>query len=149
MFHWRSKMCSRCASPHCRHTCTRRAKFWTTDALFPWNRPDFSCNRYLEIRSCLWIVCVHIVLQIAPKVKKSGGYRSGECGAHSGSQLRLMRRSGKSCLSQFRELFDVWGVAPSCWNYCSALTTCLRWPRQSFRLLARPCQWRIIFQNGA
>ena len=60
------QMCSSTLQTHLHPTCR---VLDNSDALFPWNRPDFSSNRCLEIRNCLWIVYVHIVLQIALKVK--------------------------------------------------------------------------------
>ena len=43
--------------------------FDDSDALFPWTGSDGGCNRCLQVRNCLWIVSIDIVLQIAPKVE--------------------------------------------------------------------------------
>ena len=63
------KICSRFAPPRCRHTWTRRAKFWIT-----LTHSSLGIALILAVIAALrsGIVCVHIVLQIAPKVKVWG-----------------------------------------------------------------------------
>ena len=56
------------------------------------------------------------------------GFKSGECGDHCGSHLRLISRSAKRCCNHANDSFEVWGVAPSCWNHWRALMTPLRRP---------------------
>ena len=47
--------------------------------------PDAGCNCCLHATDYLGVVFAHSVLRITPTVKKSGRFKSGECGAHSGS----------------------------------------------------------------
>ena len=44
-----------------------------------------------------------------PHIQKSGGFKSGKCGDHCGSHLRLISPSGKRCCSHANDSFEVWG----------------------------------------
>jgi len=88
----------------------------------PWDRSWCYCDCCLQVRDNLEVVAMHPVLKVSPHIK-SEGFKSGECGDHCGSQLRLISRSGKRCCNHANDSFEVWGVAPSCWNHWKALTT--------------------------
>ena len=75
---------------------------------------------------------------------KSGGFKSGECAAHSTSHLLLTSLSSNRSLSQARETFDVWGVAPSCWNHCWSRSIPLRRPNDATNFLSTATQ-RSVF----
>jgi hypothetical protein len=58
----------------------------------------------------LRIVLMHIILEIPPQIQIWGGFKSGECAAHSISHFLLISMSLNRSLSQARESFVVWGV---------------------------------------
>jgi hypothetical protein len=64
-------------------------------------------------RSRWRIVLIHIILEIPPQIKIWGGVKAGECAAHSISHFLLISLSLNRSLSQARESFVVWGVAPN------------------------------------
>jgi len=37
------------------------------------NSPIFSPNIFLQVFQCLWIICIHFSLQIAPQIKVASG----------------------------------------------------------------------------
>jgi hypothetical protein len=75
--------------------------------------PDLCCDSCLQFTNCLRIVLIHIILEIPPQIKIWGGVKSGECAAHSISHFLLISLSLNRSLSQARESFVVWGVAPN------------------------------------
>ena len=89
-------------------------------AFLPWDR-SYCC---LQVRDNLGVVAIHPVLKVSPHIK-IWEFKSGECGDHCGSHLRLISRSGKRCCSHANDSFEVWGVVPSCWNHWRTLTTLL------------------------
>ena len=92
----------------------------------PWDRSYCCCDCCLQVRDSLGVVAIYTVLKVSPH--KSRGFKSDECGDHCRSHLRLISRSGKHCCRHANESFEVWGVAPSCWNHWWALTTPVRRP---------------------
>ena len=79
-----------------------------------WDFPDLCCDCCLQFTNCLRIDLIHIILEIPPQIKiwGGGGFKSGECAAHSISHFLLISLSLNRSLSQARESFVVWGVAP-------------------------------------
>ena len=55
------------------------------------------------------------------QIQKSGGFKSGECGYHSGTRRQLINRPAKRRFSHSLVMLAVWGFAPSCLNYCFSL----------------------------
>ena len=96
-------------------------------AFLPWDRSYCCCDCCFQVRDSLGVVAIHPVHKVCPQIK-SGGFKSGECGDHCGSHLRLISRSGKRCCSHANDSFEVWVVAPSCWNHWRTLTTPFRRP---------------------
>ena len=96
-------------------------------AFLPWDRSYCCCDCCLQVRDTLGVVGIDPVLKVSPQIK-IWGFKSGEYGDHCGSHLRLISRSGKRCCSHANDSFEVWGVAPSCWNHWRTLTTSLRRP---------------------
>ena len=92
-------------------------------AFLPWDR-SYCC---FQVRYSQEVVAIHTVLKLSPHIT-IWEFKSGECGDHCGSHLRLISRSGKRCYSHTNDSFEVWGVAPSCWNHWRTLTTPLRRP---------------------
>ena len=86
-------------------------------AFLPWDR-SYCC---LQVRDSLGVVAIHPVLKVSPRIKV-WGIKPGECGDHCWSHLRLISRSGKRCCSHANDSFEVWVVAPSCWNHWNTLT---------------------------
>jgi len=70
-----------------------------------------------------------------PHRYKSGGFKSGECGDHCGSHLRLISRSGKRSCSHANDSFEVWG-----WHHPAGTTRRPRWPLSVDQVLSRTCQ---------
>ena len=98
-------------------------------AFLPWDRSNCCCDCCLQVRDSLGVVAIHPVLKVTPHIKIWGLQdKSGECGDHCGSHLRLISRSGKRCCIHANDSFEVWGVTPSCWNHWRTLTTPLRRP---------------------
>ena len=91
-------------------------------AFLPWGRFYCCFDCCLQLRHSLGVVAMHSFHKVSPKTKMRG-FESGESGDHSESHLRLIRRSGKHCCSHANDSFEVWGVAPSCWNHWRILTT--------------------------
>ena len=105
-------MCSKWHPRRWRHTCIRRTNcHWLAHIPpmgFPW--------------SVLWLLpSVHQLFEDCshthypwdtPTDKNMGGFKSGECAAHSISHFLLISLSLNRSLSQARESFVVWGVAP-------------------------------------
>ena len=101
-----------------------------TPAFLPWDRSYCCCECCLQVRDSLGVVAIQVrdrVLKVSPHIK-IWGFKSGECGNHCGSHLRLISRSGQRSCSHANDSFEVWGVAPSCWNHWRILTTPLRRP---------------------
>jgi len=98
-------------------------------AFLPWDRSYCCCDCCLQVRDSLGVVAIHPVLIVSPHIK-IWRFKSGECGDHCGSHLRVISRSGKRCCSHTNDSFEVWGMAPSCWNHWRrrTLTTPLRRP---------------------
>jgi len=96
-------------------------------AFFPSDRYYCCCDCCLQVRDSLGVFAIHLVFKVSPHIKIRG-VKSGECGDHCGSHLRLISRSGKGCCSHANDLFEVWGVAPSCWNHWRTLKSPLRRP---------------------
>jgi len=96
-------------------------------AFLPWDRSCCCCDCCRQVMDSLWVVAIHPDLRY-PHRWKSGGFKSGECGDHCGSHLRLISRSGKRCCCHANDSFEAWGVASSCWNHWRTLTTPLRQP---------------------
>ena len=72
--------------------------------------PDLCCDCSLQFTNCLRIVLIHIILEIPPQIKKKyGGFKSGECAAHSISHFLLISLSLDRSLSQARESFVLGG----------------------------------------
>ena len=94
-------------------------------AYLPWGRSYCCCDCCLQVRDSLGVVAIHPVLEVSTQIK-IWGFKSGECGDHCGSHLRLISRSRKCCCSHANDSFEEWGVAPSCWNHWRTLTTPLR-----------------------
>ena len=90
-------------------------------AFLPWDR---SCC-CLQVRDSLGVVAIHPVLKVSSHIK-IWGFKSGECGEHCRSHLRLISR--KRCCRHANDSFEVWGVAPSCWNHWRTLSNPLRRP---------------------
>ena len=144
----RYKVCSKWAPRRCLQTLTRRWKF--------------SMTLSHASRGIAWIAAVIAALRSEmvcllsaytlsfryPHRKKSGGFKSGECGDHSGSHLRLIKRPGKCWCSHSKDSFDVWGVAPSCWNHWMALVTPLRCPSSAQNFL-RTSTYRFVLMVTA
>ena len=129
-------MCYKGAPQRCRHISIRRTKFSMT-------LPHSSLGLALiaaviaAFRSgIVWGFLPHPVLKVSPHTK-SGGFKSGECGDHCGSHLRLISRSGKRCSSHDNDSFEEWGVEPSCWNHWRTFTTPLRRPSAVQKFSAR------------
>ena len=94
--------------------------------------PDLCCDCFLQFTNCLRIVLIHIILEIPPQIKIwGGGFKSGECATHSISHFLLISLSLNRSLSQARESFVVWGMAPSCRNHCSSRSIHLRRPNDT------------------
>ena len=56
---------------------------------------------------------IHVILEIPPQIKiRGGGFKSGDCVAHSISHFLLISLSLNRSLSQARESFVVWGMVP-------------------------------------
>ena len=66
---------------------------------------------WLQVRDSLGVVAIHPVLKVSPQIK-IWGFKSGECGDHCGSHLRLISRSGKRCCSHAND-----GTALHIYNY--------------------------------
>ena len=66
-----------------------------------------------------------------PTDKKYGGFKFGECAAHSISHYLLISLSLNRSLSQARESFVVWEWPPSCRNHCSSRSIPLRRPNDA------------------
>ena len=67
--------------------------------------PDLCCDCCLQFTNCLRIVLIHIIREI--KIQ-GGGFKFGECAAHSISHFLLISLSLNRSLSQARESFVVW-----------------------------------------
>jgi len=121
-------MCSKWGPRRCRHIWIQRTKFSMT-------LPHSSLGIAL-IAAVIDAFRSGIVRGLLPytlslrysNIYKSGGFKSGECGVHCGSHLRLISRSGKGCCSHANDSFEVLGVVQSCWNHWRTLTTPLRRP---------------------
>ena len=120
-------------------------------AFLLWDRSCCCCDCCLQVRDSLVVVAIHPVIKVYPNIKIwEIQEKSGECGDHCGSHLRLISRSGKRCCIHANDSFEVWGwgVAPSCWNHWRTLKTPLRRPSADqnsphglpvdFKLLALP-----------
>ena len=121
-------MCSKWAPRPYRH-------IWIQDAKFSMTLPHSSLGIapiaavIAAFRSgIVWGLSPYTLSLRYPHIWKSGGIKSGECGDHCGSHMRLISRSGKRCCSHANDSFEEWGVAPSCWNHWRILTTPLRRP---------------------
>ena len=98
--------------------------------------PDLSCDCCLQFTCCLRIVPIHIVLEIPQQITQIWGFKSDEYAAHSTSHLLLISLSSNCSLSHAIETFDVWGVAPSCWNHCLSRSIPLRRPNVAQNFLS-------------
>ena len=96
-------------------------------AFLPWDRSYCCCNCCLQVRDSLGIIAMHLVLKVFSQIKM-WGFKSGECGDHCGSHLRLISRSGKRCCSRANDSFEVGRVAASCWNHWRTLKIPFRRP---------------------
>ena len=117
-------MCSKWALWCCRHIWIRRAKFLMT---LPHSSPGIALIAAFR-SGIVWGLLPYTLSLRYPHRQKSGGFKSGECGDHCGSHLRLISRSGKRCCSHANDSFQEWVVTPSCWNQWRILTTPLRRP---------------------
>ena len=61
----------------------------------------------LQVGDSLGVVAIHAVFKVSPHIK-IWGFKSGECGDHCGSHLRLISQSGKRCCSHANDSFDMW-----------------------------------------
>jgi len=125
LFHWRSKDVLQMSSPALQTYLDVAGKVLNDPpTLLPWDHSYWCSDCCLQVRDSLGVVAIHPVLMVSPHIKIWWvGFKSGERGNHCGSHLRLISLSGKCCCSHANDSFEVWGVAPSCWNHWRTLTT--------------------------
>jgi len=116
-------MCSKWAPRRCRHVWIRWAKFLMTLPHSSLGIALIAAVIAAFMSGTVWGLLPYILSLRYPHRKKSGGFKSGECGDHCGPHLRLISRSGKRCCSHANDSFEVWGVSLSCWNHWRTLTT--------------------------
>ena len=83
-------MCSKC-TPRAAHLDPAGKVLDDPPAFLPWDRSDCCCDCTLQVRDSLGVVAMHPVLKVSPQIK-IWGFKSGECGDHCGSNLRLISR---------------------------------------------------------
>ena len=124
------KTCSKCAPWHWWHTWSHQAKLSIT-----------LTHSSLVMAWICWVIATlssAIVCGLfwytwsfkKPQRQNSGGFKSGECGDHSGMRHLLISQPAKRRSSHSIVMLDVWGVAPSCWDHCSSwcMPRWAQWP---------------------
>ena len=117
-------MCSKWHPQRWRHTCIRHAKLSMTRTHFSLGISLIFAVIAAFSSPIVWglfsytlsLRFIHIILEIPLQIKiwgGGGGFKSGECAAHSISHFLLISLSLNRSLSQARESFVVCGVAPS------------------------------------
>ena len=128
-------MCSNWAPRRCRHIWIRRANFSMPLPHSSLGIPLIGAVIAAFRSGIVWGLLPYTLSLRYPHIYKSGEFKSGECGAHCGSHLRLISRSGKSCCSHVNDSFKVWG-----WHH-PAGTTGRSWrPLSVDQVLSRTCR---------
>ena len=117
LFHWRSKNVLQMSSPALQAHLDPAGKVLDDPPAFlSWGRSYCCCDCCLQVRDSLGVVAIHPVLKVSPHIKIQG-FKSGECGDHSGSHLWLKTRHCQDSLAQrqsCRKTTGTWSLASSC-----------------------------------
>ena len=127
-------MCSKWAPWHCRHIWIRWAKF---SMILPHSSLGIALIAAViaAFRSGLvWGLLPYTLSLRYPHRQKSRVFKTGECGDHCGSHLRLISWSGKRCCSHANDSFE-WG-----WRHPAGTTGGPWRPFSVDQVLSRTCQ---------